>query len=160
MRYSDVQGGASEAYVESGCILDLDGTNIDANPLFVSGSLGDYYLSQIASGQAADSLCVDTGSNTSANLGLDELTTRTDGMPDEGTVDMGYHAERYVLQMSSMLLAGNDVTLQWNAVPGVSYTVQHSTNMADWTDVPVGETNTWTDVAVSETTKYYRVFVQ
>jgi hypothetical protein len=33
VRSSDVQGGAGEAYVESGCTLDLDSTNIDADPL-------------------------------------------------------------------------------------------------------------------------------
>jgi hypothetical protein len=94
VRYSDVQGGAGEAYVESGCTLDLDGTNIDDDPLFVSGPLGDYYLSQIAAGQAADSPCVDTGSDTAANLGLDTRTTRTDHIGDSGTVDMGYHPQR------------------------------------------------------------------
>ncbi len=33
VRYSDIQGGANEAYVESGCTLDLDGTNIDIDPV-------------------------------------------------------------------------------------------------------------------------------
>ena len=92
VRYSDVQGGAGEAYVEAGCTLDLDGTCIDQDPLFVVGPLHDYYLSQTAAGQGSDSPCVDAGSDTAANLGLDALTTRTDGVPDAGTVDMGYHA--------------------------------------------------------------------
>lgn len=73
--YSDVQGG----YAGEG--------NIDDDPLFVSG----YYLSQTAAGQASDSPCVDAGSDTSLNLGLDWLTTRTDKAPDVGTVDLGYH---------------------------------------------------------------------
>jgi parallel beta-helix repeat protein len=92
VRFSDVQGGAGEAYVDPGCTLDLDGTNIDDDPLFVSGPLGDYYLSQIVAGQGADSPCVDTGSDTAANLGFDTFTTRTDEEPDAGTVDMGYHS--------------------------------------------------------------------
>jgi hypothetical protein len=53
--------------------------------------LGDYYLSQTAAGEALDSPCVDAGSDTAANLGLDELTTRTDQVEDAGMVDMGYH---------------------------------------------------------------------
>jgi predicted outer membrane repeat protein len=93
-RYSDIDGGSSEAYVESGCTLDLDGSDIDADPQFASGLLHGYYLSQIAAGQGLDSPCVDTGSDTAANLGLDERTTRTDGIDDAGTVDMGYHAEQ------------------------------------------------------------------
>ena len=34
---------------------------------------------------------MDTGSDTAANLGLDELITRTDQVFDTGVVDMGYH---------------------------------------------------------------------
>ncbi len=40
--------------------------NIDLDPLFVSGPDGDYYLSQIAAGQAVDSPCVDAGSDLAA----------------------------------------------------------------------------------------------
>jgi hypothetical protein len=92
VRYSDVQGGAGEAAVGAGDTLDLDGTNIDADPKFVLGPLGNYYLSQTAAGQPQNSPCVDAGSDTAANLGLDALTTRTDAVPDAGTVDIGYHA--------------------------------------------------------------------
>jgi hypothetical protein len=65
--------------------------NISLAPLFVSGPEGGYYLSQVAAGQAANSPCVDAGSDTAANLGLDNRTTRTDGTADGGAVDMGYH---------------------------------------------------------------------
>jgi len=64
---------------------------ISQDPLFVTGPLGDYYLSQIAAGQAVDSPCVDAGSDTAANLGMDVFTTRTDSILDSGCVDMGYH---------------------------------------------------------------------
>ncbi|GAF69140.1 unnamed protein product, partial [marine sediment metagenome] len=45
------------------CIQDGDpGTgNVHSDPLFVTGPRGDYYLSQIAAGQLADSPCVDAG---------------------------------------------------------------------------------------------------
>jgi len=65
--------------------------NIDLDPCFVSGPLGDYYLSQIAAGQDNDSPCMDAGSDLAANLGMDIFTTRTDGVVDSGIVDMGYH---------------------------------------------------------------------
>jgi len=65
--------------------------NISDDPLFVSGPLADYYLSCRAAGQDADSPCIDTGSGTAESLGLAGPTTRTDGVPDAGTVDMGYH---------------------------------------------------------------------
>ena len=77
--FSDVQGG----WPGEG--------NIDEDPLFVEGPLGEFYLSQIAAGQPDDSPCVDAGSDTAKNLGLDEYTTRTDEVGDKGIVDTGYH---------------------------------------------------------------------
>ena len=86
----DDLGGCAATY---SCIEDGDAGegNIDDDPCFVSGPLGDYYLSQIAAGQAFDSPCVDAGSDTAANLGMDIFTTRTDQIGDAGVVDMGYH---------------------------------------------------------------------
>ena len=71
------------------CIQGLTGElggvgNIGGDPLFVTGPLGDYYLSQIAAGQGSDSPCVDAGSDTAENLGLDSRTTRTDHGSDRG----------------------------------------------------------------------------
>jgi len=87
--------GASEAELSYCRIPDAEWaslpTNFDADPLFVSGPLGDYYLSQTAAGQDADSPCVDVGSMTAAEAGMDMRTTRTDEVPDRGTVDIGYH---------------------------------------------------------------------
>lgn len=155
--YSDLEGGKSAVYVMEGCTLNWSSGNITGNPLFTTGPLGDYYLSQAASGQASDSPCVDAGSATAANLGLDRHTTRTDGIPDEGTADMGYHAP-YTLQIDTITRGGDDVTIHWNAIPGVGYIVQWSADMETWNDVPVGETDNRTDIGgalVSE--RYYRV---
>ncbi len=125
----DDLNGASATY---SCIEDGDaGTgNISSDPCFVSGPAGDYYLSQIAAGQAGDSLCLNAGSDTAANLGLDTLTTRTDQIYDTGTVDMGYHYSYYYLlptgeqcdidgdgdvDMVDLSIMGN----QWKLTPGV-----------------------------------------
>jgi len=159
-RYSVVQGGASEALVGAGCVVDLDSTVIDADPLFVTGPLGEYYLSQVASGQSMESPCVDAGSNRAAGLGLDHLTTRTDGIPDDGIVDMGYHYPTSIPVLYRIEKTDRDIAIHWNRLLGVSYVIQHSTDMENWTAVPVGETDTWTDYGVSETEKYYRVFEQ
>ena len=48
-------------------------------------------MSQTAAGQLGDSPCVDAGSASAADLGLDPFTTRTDQVTDAGTVDVGYH---------------------------------------------------------------------
>ncbi len=78
------------------CDIDQDGYagsngNIRQDPLFVNGSLGEYYLSQILAGQEVDSPCVDAGSDTAVNLNMNDKITRTDCVPDSGVVDMGYH---------------------------------------------------------------------
>ena len=96
--YSDIQGGRLGLHIEAGRTLNwLDG-NIQADPLFVES----YFLSQIAAGQSQDSPAVDAGSATAAQIGLADATTRTDAVPDGGTVDMGFHYSgqgRYYLQV-------------------------------------------------------------
>ena len=58
--------------------------SISVDPKFVDG-IDTFYLSP-------GSPCVDKGSTSSAALGLYQgFTTRTDGIWDKGTVDMGFH---------------------------------------------------------------------
>ena len=70
---------------------DLHSTNLAGDPLFASGPLGGFYLSQTASGQADNSPAVNEGDASAADSGFDTMTTRTDSGLDEGTVDIGYH---------------------------------------------------------------------
>ncbi len=65
--------------------------SITTNPLFVTGTNGDYYLSETASKQGSDSPCLDAGSASAVSLGLDDFTTRTDSVCDVDTVNIGYH---------------------------------------------------------------------
>jgi predicted outer membrane repeat protein len=85
--FSDVQGG----WPNDDCPVEYPDCNFDADPLFVPGPEGCYYLSQTAAGQPIDSPCLDAGSDTAENLALDTLTTRSDEVGDAGVVDMGYH---------------------------------------------------------------------
>ena len=62
--------------------------NLGADPMFVAG----YYLSQTAAGQARQSPAVDAGSGPAeCRHQAGDRTTRTDGVDDTGTVDLGYH---------------------------------------------------------------------
>jgi parallel beta-helix repeat protein len=149
VEYSCVEGG----WAGTGNI----GGNPGDDPLFVTGPLHSYYLSQVASGQAANSPCVDAGNANAAHLGLEGLTTRTDGGKDLLTVDMGYHAP-FLLRITAIYPVGNDIVIEWNARDGEVYTVQWSTDMQTWNDVYVGATNSWTDVGGAlESERYYRV---
>jgi len=71
--------------------------DITQDPLLVSGPGGDYYLSQVAAGQARDSPCLDAGDTLEMTgpLNLDSLfhtwTTRTDSIVDMAQLDIGYH---------------------------------------------------------------------
>jgi hypothetical protein len=133
---SDAGGTDESAQIHAGnllinysCIQGWTGSfggtgNTGSDPLFVTGSFGNYYLSQVAAGQASDSPCVNTGSDTAVNLGMNELTTRTDNIADEGIVDMGYH---YPLPNPADINADGKVNFadfailasQWLQLPGV-----------------------------------------
>ncbi len=71
--------------------------NINADPEFVTGDNGDYYLNYLAI--KLISPCIDAGNTTSDSicltpahdLCLNALTTRTDNYPDIHTVDIGFH---------------------------------------------------------------------
>jgi predicted outer membrane repeat protein len=97
--YCDVKGGQARVRVDDDCVLNWGDGNINLDPLFITGPLGNYYLSQTDAGQIQDSPCVDAGSDLTTNLDmiysidLTRYTTRTDGMLDRGLVDMGYHYE-------------------------------------------------------------------
>jgi len=100
--------------------------NIDADPLFATGPMGDYYLSQIAAGEGVDSPCVNAGSVSAMSAMLTDRTTRTDQLGDVDTVDLGYY---YLSNIGAccfqgggcVLLSDNDCTVaagQWQG-PGV-----------------------------------------
>lgn len=88
IRYCDID---QEGYgLEDDGSADSEG-NIRLDPLFASGSWGHWYLSHIAAGQDLDSPCIDAGTSTGLSSWLAGLTTRTDGTPDSGATDIGFH---------------------------------------------------------------------
>ncbi|MDD5133881.1 MAG: right-handed parallel beta-helix repeat-containing protein [Phycisphaerae bacterium] len=122
--------------------IDNAQNNIDGDPLFVTGPLTDYYLSQVTSGQLAQSPCVDAGSDTASNLGIDNMTTRTDGTYDTGTVDIGYHHPNppvLLYQLASGIVGGNgsllpesgsfavNLVVELTAAPDLGYRVRQWT---------------------------------
>ncbi len=51
----------------------------------------DFHLQQVSAGQAATSIAVDRGAAAAALMGLDQGTTRTDGVADAAIADVGFH---------------------------------------------------------------------
>ncbi len=51
----------------------------------------DFHLQQVAAGQTTTSIAVDRGAAAAAMMGLDQGTTRTDGVADAGIADVGFH---------------------------------------------------------------------
>ncbi len=86
----DVAGSGGSGSWDSSLGTDL-GNNIDADPNFVIGLFGNYYLAQTIAGDSVTSPCVDVGSNTAVALNLQLFTTRSDDVADDGVVDLGYH---------------------------------------------------------------------
>ncbi len=87
--YSNVEGG----YPGAG--------NISDDPLFTTGPAGAWYLGREASGQPADSPCLDAGSGPADSICfngvdgqvcLERLTTCSDQRANDGMADMGWHA--------------------------------------------------------------------
>ena len=61
------------------------------DPLLASAADGSTGLSQLASGQPRDSPAVNAGSRLAVQAGLEQRTTRTDGVRDAGAADLGFH---------------------------------------------------------------------
>ncbi|GEM_PF-5743375 len=97
--YPDQIAGDALYAVEYSNVQDgFDGEhNIDADPQFEFGVLGDYCLSSASPcidaghGMAHD-ICIPVADGT---VCLDRLTTRQDSVPDSGILDMGYHYTPY-----------------------------------------------------------------
>jgi hypothetical protein len=47
--------------------------------------------------------------------------------------------------IATVARVGNGVVLQWPAQAGFSYSVQWSDDLIQWSNAPVGQTNTWTE---------------
>ncbi|MGB8227338.1 MAG: S8 family serine peptidase, partial [Sedimentisphaerales bacterium] len=124
--------GSMPIYREDGCMIiglaqDSNGTwvindnhNISPDPNFVLG----FYLSHTGAMQDFNSPCFDIGSDTAANLGLSNYTTRTDGVKDSGIVDLGYHyysgVPSYTLQVAVDCNDANG-TIESPYIPGHTY---------------------------------------
>lgn len=88
--HTDLEGGPDGIF-QFASTLNIGAGMLDTDPQFVETYAFNHLLSQAAAGQTQDSPCVDAGSSAATDLGLDLRTTRTDGIGDGGTVDLGYH---------------------------------------------------------------------
>jgi hypothetical protein len=69
--------------------------NIDAYPQFVDPEKGDFHLKQRPCQPGFQSPCVDVGSDPAVYLGFHKSSTRTDSVPDQDMVDLGFHYGPY-----------------------------------------------------------------
>ena len=106
-----IYGGSPN--IQFSCIQQWTGVleeygNIVGNPQFVSGEMGDYYLSHSASGQSQTSPCVNAGSTDTADIPVTLRTTRTDHVFDTNIMDMGRH---YIVQLPGDVNANGKTNL-------------------------------------------------
>ena len=81
--------------------------NISTDPLFRTGPLGNYYLSQILAGQLNNSACVDGGIGDVSSVFSGTIpTTKTNNYSDAGTVDMGFHYPSGASVVNCKLITG------------------------------------------------------
>lgn len=104
---NDDDGGTDESAqlygrgeVRNSCVKGWTGTLlsdgqysavIGADPLFIKGPRGDYYLSQVEAGQAQTSPCVNYSDVDITATELTGYTTRIDHVADGALADIGYH---------------------------------------------------------------------
>jgi hypothetical protein len=83
VQYSDVKGGASEVFIDTGCTLNWYDGNIDDDPLFMNAANRDYHLLE-------DSPCINAGD---PNYTAEPNETDLDGRPRVvgGRIDMGVY---------------------------------------------------------------------
>lgn len=148
-------GGSIEAtFSNIGGGFPGDG-NINTDPLFENGPLGSFYLD-------SDSPCVNSGSDTAENFALGNKTTLRTSEPDSGTVDIGFHYDRF--EIRKVALHDGRLILQWNSTPGLDYTVLRAPSLGAaiaWEAVE-GRTASWMHESYSldepsSRTGFYRI---
>jgi hypothetical protein len=108
--YSDVEGGQSSVYVDPGCILNWGSGMIDADPLLVDPTNGDFHLTFI-------SPCKDTGDNTAVT---DSIDYEGDMRIAYGTVDMGADEFYTHLYLMGDTTPGDNIDLKFVGLPGTT----------------------------------------
>jgi len=109
--YSDVQGGEAGVFVDSSCTLNWGAGMIDADPLFVDPTGGDFHLKW-------DSPCRDTGDNSAPNLPAEDF--EGDPRIAYGTVDMGADEFYHHLYYTGNATPGASIELKFTDLPGSS----------------------------------------
>jgi hypothetical protein len=84
--------GAAAVVGAPATVVEVLDDRATAGPTFVAGPLHDRYLAQIVDGAPADSAGVDAAGLLAAALDLRGRTTSPRGRPDDGALDLGYHA--------------------------------------------------------------------
>jgi len=138
--YSDVQGGQSSAFVESGCVLNRATGMIDADPLFSDPVNHDFHLPW-------DSPCRDTGDNAAVT----ELYDFEGDPRIVGTVDMGADEFYYHLYSVGAVQPGSPIDIKIVGLPGRPVLLALVSGIQDpplptaygdlWLTLPV--TNSW-----------------
>ena len=90
--YNDVFSNAQDDYQLSASTVGSH--SLTVYPEFVNPAMKDFRLGRLSAGQPADSPCIDVGSTSADALGLGTRTAFTDGSPDVGIVDLGWHGTR------------------------------------------------------------------
>ncbi|MDP8240422.1 MAG: right-handed parallel beta-helix repeat-containing protein [Candidatus Hatepunaea meridiana] len=126
INYCDVEGGVNEE--------DLwDGEEImDEDPLLCEGrepdwGLDGYFLD-------ADGPCIDAGSDTADELGMNEFTTQGDLSPDEDDADLGYHYDLSFFQATGSIEGYVRCVETGDAIEGAVITTSNN---------ETAETNEW-----------------
>jgi hypothetical protein len=111
VNFNNVFGNTTSDYDLSTTPVGPD--SISAAPRFISTepSHPDFLrLGRVATGQAANSPCIDRGNTTAEALGLGGRTAFSDKAPDTGAVDLGYHGTVLVPAQGAVAVSSAGMT--------------------------------------------------
>lgn len=119
--YSDVDGGQSSVWVESGSTLNWGAGMIDADPLFVDSANNDFHLTW-------NSPCRDTGDNSAVTELYD---FEGDPRIALGTVDMGADEYYYHLYHTGEVIPGSPIDVKVVGYPTAPVVLYLGSGIAD-----------------------------
>ncbi len=98
------------------------------------------------------------GKTITYNLSVTDSNGSTTTSTTSGTYTVSSVTPPVSFPATAAVVGGGSVTITWPTQTGISYSVQWSSDLLHWFDIPVGQTSSWTDTTAGGVTqRFYRV---
>ncbi len=98
------------------------------------------------------------GKTITYNLSVTDSNGSTTTSTTSGSYTVSSVTPPVSFPATAAVVGGGSVTITWPIQSGISYSVQWSSDLIHWFDIPVGQTSSWTDTTAGGVTqRFYRV---